>query len=290
MFTHLYEQLWDEVALVGDKRGPTWTLLPSCSSSARSSSSGATSISISPQQPRRCGYPFAYRLFRCRQRGRGDERPRAHRRSRERVHLGRSNAGSARARAARELPANRRVSRHGSPHSHRPRDAVEVQSVQERTGYFANKSSFSKPLGGASERSRASAAHSRHRRPGLGAEVSRPMTLALLAVTFNHDSTSASADALNIRRWPDDGRGAGVASGVELPPPGLGGRLLARGHAREQDHDPGERVPRGGSPQRGGARTSDVRVGRPCLAADRRACRQLRSSSGPSCPTATPST
>ena len=29
------------------------------------------------------------------------------------------------------------------------------------------------------------------------------------------------------------------------------------------------RVPRGGSPQRGGARTSDVRVGRPCLAADR---------------------
>ena len=27
MFTHLYEQLWDEVALVGDKRGPTWDLL-----------------------------------------------------------------------------------------------------------------------------------------------------------------------------------------------------------------------------------------------------------------------
>ena len=58
-------------------------------------------------------------------------------------------------------------------------------------------------------------------------------------------------------------RGRASATRTRWPP-------TARGHAREQDHDPGEvRVPRGGSPQRGGARTSDVRVGRPCLAADR---------------------
>ena len=95
------------------------------------------------------------------------------------------------------------------------------------------------------------------------------MTLALLAVTFNHDSTSASADALNIRRWPTT---------VAVP------EWQAGSSFRHQDSVAAYsladtrgnritiqavRVPRGGSPQRGGARTSDVRVGRPCLAADR---------------------
>ena len=105
MFTHLYEQLWDEVALVGDKRGPTDLLVTQLLFFRSFIFQWRDEHLHLPATTSAVRLPVRLPAFRCRQRGRGDERPRAHRRSRERVHLGRSNAGSARARAARELPA-----------------------------------------------------------------------------------------------------------------------------------------------------------------------------------------
>jgi hypothetical protein len=148
MFTHLYEQLWDEVAVVGEKRGPTWDLL-------------VTQLLF-----------FRSFIFQWRD---------------EHLHLPRNNLGGAATRsltgssdavsvvegmsdhARTGDPANAYLSDGATP-AHSPERGPlasylrtdesldtalltatglvtqsKFRNVQERTGYFANKSSFSKP-------------------------------------------------------------------------------------------------------------------------------------------------
>jgi hypothetical protein len=149
MFTHLYEQLWDEVALVGEKTGPTWDLL-------------VTQLLF-----------FRSFIFQWRD---------------EHLHLPRNNLGGAATRSLTGSsdavsvvegmsdharigdPANAFISDRGRSGAHSPErgalasylrtdDSLDsalltatgfvtqskFRNVQERTGYFANKSSFSKP-------------------------------------------------------------------------------------------------------------------------------------------------